>query len=438
MVAETETKPGVAPEGYLPRIVDAQIERYLRLFGAVEVSGTKWCGKTWSSLAHGKSVTYVDRGENLRICRADPGYALVGEAPHVIDEWQRVPALWDTVRHAVDEAPGRKGQWLLTGSSTPRTDETPHSGAGRIGKIRMHPMTLQESGDSTGKSSLSALFEGRFEASQCPSDIRALAGLCCRGGWPGAMGLEPDDAQIVVGEYVEAVLTQSIPQLGGSQELARRLALSLARNVGQAATIQTLAKDVYALGDGERPSDAQQREVSRLLGLMSRVFLVDEVPGWVPATRSPKRVRVKPKRYFADPSIAVSVLGLSPQTLLQDWQTFGLVFENLCMRDLDVYARALPQVGGQPLRYYHDDSGLEADAIIECRDGSWGAFELKLSQEKVDAAAGNLLRLDRKVCSNQAAKARPASFLAVLIGVGEAAYRRSDGVYVIPLRTLGA
>lgn len=437
-MADQTARTGIAPEGYLPRIVDAQIERYLRLFGAVEVSGTKWCGKTWSSLAHGRSVTYVDRGDNLQICRADPGYALAGETPHVIDEWQRVPALWDTVRHAVDEASGRKGQWLLTGSSTPRTDETAHSGAGRIGRIRMHPMTLQESGDSTGKASLSKLFEGEFEPGQCPTGILGLADLCCRGGWPGAIGFGPDDSQVVVGEYVEAVLAQSIPQLGGSPELARRLALSLARNLGQAASLRTLARDVYALGDGTPASDAQQREVSQLLGLMTRVFLVDEVPGWVPATRSPRRVRVKPKRYFADPSIAVSVLGLSPQTLLADWQTFGLVFENLCMRDLDVYARALPQAGGQPVRYYRDDSGLEVDAVIERRDGSWGAFEIKLSQEKVDEAAGNLLRLDAKVRGDQPARARPASFLAVLVGVGEAAYRRSDGVYVIPVRSLGA
>lgn len=432
------TQDHITPEGYLPRIVDTQIEQYLRLFGAVEVSGTKWCGKTWSSLAHGRSVTYVDRGDNLQVCRADPSFALVGETPHVIDEWQRVPALWDTVRHAVDESSGRKGLWLLTGSSTPSTDETAHSGAGRIGRIRMHPMTLLESGDSTGATSLAALFDGKFEPSQCSTGIRELADLCCRGGWPGAINLGPDDAQVVVGEYVDAVLEQSITRLGGNPELARRLAISLARNLGQAASLQTLARDVYALANDELATDAQQREVSRLLGLMSCVFLVDEVSGWVPAARSPKRVRVKPKRYFADPSIAVSILGLSSQGLLSDWQTFGLVFENLCMRDLDVYARALPQVSGQPVRYYRDDSNLEVDAIIERRDGSWGAFEIKLSQEKVDAAAASLLRLEAKVCGNESARTHPASFLAVLVGVGEIAYRRPDGVYVIPICSLGA
>ena len=427
----------IAPEAYRPRIIDAQIDRYLKLFGAVEISGPKWCGKTWSSLAHAQSVTYVDRGANLQICQADPGYALVGDAPHVIDEWQRVPAIWDTVRHAVDDAGGKKGLWLLTGSSTPHRGETAHSGAGRIGRVRMHPMTLQESGDSIAAVSLSGLFGGEFRPSQCPDGIQGLADLCCRGGWPDGIALTPEDAQVVVNEYLTAVFSQSILQLGGSEEIARRLCLSIARNLGQATTLATSAKDVYALGAGERMTDAQGREISRHLALLSDIYLVDEVPGWVPASRSPLRVRQKPKRYFADPSIGATLLGLSPQALLQDWQTFGLVFENLCVRDLDVYARSLPGASAHPVRYYRDDSGLEADAVVERTDGSWGAFEIKLSQEKVDQAAAQLLRLETKLTKNSPARTRRASFLAVLTGMGEAAYRRADGVYVVPIRSLG-
>ena len=426
-----------APQGYCPRIADAQIERYLRLFGAVEVSGTKWCGKTWTSLAHANSVTYVDRGANLQICAADPGYALVGEPPHVIDEWQRVPALWDATRHAVDEAAGEKGRWILTGSSTPHKAEVAHSGAGRVGRVRMHPMTLQETGESTGRTSLEALFRGEFEPSQCPDGVMGLADACCRGGWPEEVRQNPEDAQDVVREYLDAILAQSVPSLGGQEDFARRMCLSLARNVGQSVTLETYAKDVFGLAAGARSTDAQTREVSRCLAILNSVFLVDEVPGWVPASRSPLRVRQKPKRYFADPSVGAAALGLSPQALLQDWQTFGLVFENLCMRDLDVYARAMKLVAAQPVRYYRDDSGLEADAIIERRDGTWAALEIKLSQDKVDRAAARLIRLNAKVAGNGVAQMREASFLAVLTGMGEAAYRRADGVYVIPVRSLG-
>lgn len=423
---------------YQPRIVDEQIAKYLTLFGAVEVSGTKWCGKTWSSLAHAASVTYVDRGANLQISSADPGYPLAGDRPHVIDEWQRVPAIWDTVRHASDELAGEKGAWILTGSSTPSTSETAHSGAGRIGRIRMHPMTLAETGESVAKVSLAALFEGEFTPCQCPNGIDSLVRMVVRGGWPEERLREASDAQIVVRDYLEALFEQSVPRLGGNEGVARRLALSLARNLGQSAKVNTFACDVYAHESAGEVSDSERKETASHLDILRRIFLIDEVPGWVPASRSPKRMRVKPKRYFADPSLPVALLGLSPEALLQDWQTFGLVFENLVMRDLDVYARALDYTVTHPLRYYHDDSGLEADAIIERADGRWAAIEIKVGLGKVDEAAGNLKRLRDKVCANEKAKVIEPSFMAVVTGMGEAAYRRSDGVYVIPIRALGA
>lgn len=429
---------GARPVAYQPRIVDAQIAKYLTLFGAVEVSGTKWCGKTWSSLAHAASVTYVDRGANLQISSADPSYPLAGDRPHVIDEWQRVPAIWDTVRHASDELAGEKGAWILTGSSTPNTDETTHSGAGRIGRIRMHPMTLAETGESVAKVSLAALFEGEFAPCQCPNGIDSLARMAVRGGWPEERLQEADDAQIVIRDYLEALFVQSVPRLGGSESTARRLALSLARNLGQSAKSSTLACDVYAHESASGVSETERKEVAAHLDIFRRIFLVDEVPGWVPASRSPKRMRIKPKRYFADPSLPAALLGLSSEALLQDWQTFGLVFENLVMRDLDVYARALDYAVTHPLRYYHDDSGLEADAVIERADGRWGAIEIKVSLDKVDEAAEGLKRLRDKVCANEKANVAEPSFLAVVTGMGEAAYRRSDGIYVIPIRALGA
>lgn len=428
----------IKPASYAPRIVDAQIEKYLTLFGAIEIAGTKWCGKTWSSLAHGKSVTYVDRGSNLQIATADPSYPLSGARPHIVDEWQRVPAIWDTVRHAVDDLGGEKGAWVLTGSSTPNKDETSHSGAGRIGRIRMRPMTLAETGESTSTVSLADLFQGRFKPCQCPNGIDGLVLASVRGGWPEERSQSAPDAQIVVRDYLEAIFEQSVPRLGGSAFTARRLALSLARNLGQSAKMETLARDVFALGPDDKVSESNRRGVSTHLDILRRVFLVDEVPGWVPASRSPKRMRVAPKRYFADPSIAVALLGLSPEALLQDWQTFGLVFENLVMRDLDVYARALDYATSNPVRYYRDDSGLEADAIIERANGSWGAVEIKVGLDKVDAGAASLLRLQRKVCGNGKAQMQEPAFLAVVTGMGEAAYRRPDGVYVIPIRALGA
>jgi uncharacterized protein len=431
---------GIVKGDYTPRLADALVKRYLSLFGAVEVSGTKWCGKTWTSLAHAKSVTYVDKGANLQLASADPSYALAGDAPHVIDEWQRVPAIWDTVRHAVDESAGRKGLWLLTGSSAPRRDETAHSGAGRIGRVRMHPMTLFESGESSGAVSLHALFGDDFKPAPAPAamSIEQLAECICRGGWPELVGTRSEDAQAVLGEYLQALYSQSIPALGGNEVIAQRLCGSLARNLSQAATVRTLARDVYAKEEEDNPSDRELREVSAHVGYFTRSYLVDEVPGWVPAARSPKRMRTNPKRYFADPSLAVARLGLSKAALMQDWQTFGLAFENLCMRDLTVYASVLPGVSGRPVRYYRDDSGLEVDAIVERTDGSWGAFEVKLSAIKADEGAKTLLRLAKKLGKDPQARTKPPSFLAVVVGMGEMAYRRPDGVYVIPVATLGA
>ena len=426
------------PDGYRPRLVDAQIERYLRVFGAVEVGGTRWCGKTWSSLAHANSVTYVDRGSNLEITRADPGYALEGDRPHVVDEWQRVPEVWDVVRHRVDESGGKKGSWILTGSSTPAGDETAHSGAGRIGRIRMHPMTLVESGESRGGVSLSGLFGGAFEPCEASESIADLARLCTRGGWPELIDAETDDAQVVIHEYLSAIFLQSIPRMGGDPLLAERLAQSIARNLGQAPTLSTLARDVYALEDDRVPTNDEQQVVSRHINLLVRSYLVDSVPGWVPPSRSPKRMRTKPKRYFADPSLAVSLLGLSASSLMRDWQTFGLVFENLCMRDLDVLSRTLPNAGAQPLCYYHDDSNLEVDAIIERADHSWAAIEVKLSPDKVDEAVNSLERMRAKLMKDKKARTSEPAFLAVITGTGERAYQRPDGIYVIPIRTLGA
>lgn len=429
-------QPFEKPQGYLPRAVDAQIERYLNVFGAVEIAGTKWCGKTWAALEHGKSVSYVD--ESLDLAEADPSIMLLGDRPHVIDEWQRVPAIWDAVRHEVDRKRATRGAFLLTGSSTPSLDGQngpAHSGAGRIGRVRMHPMSLSESGDSSKAVSLSALFKGEFESCRIEKDTLDLVRLACRGGWPEAVDRDVEAAQLLSREYLRAAFGVSFPAIGLDGDLARRMAASLARNLGQSTTYKTIAGDMF--GAEERPADLiSEDKVRAYLHAFKSMYLVEEVPGWAPPARDKKRFTVKPKRYFADPSLACALLGASPEAFLLDWQTFGLVFENLCIRDLLVYARTLEVLDDAPVRYYRDDSGLEADAIVQLADGRWAAFEFKVSEDKVEAGVENLKRLRKKLNSNARAQTRSPEFMAVITGNGEYARQVEEGVYVVPLRAL--
>lgn len=426
------------PEGYMPRVADAQIERYLKTFGAVEIAGTKWCGKTWSALMQGASVSYVD--ENLDLARADPSMMLIGDRPHVIDEWQRVPAIWDCVRHEVDRARGTRGAFILTGSSTPATrqgEQGPaHSGAGRIGRVRMSPMSLFESGESTGQVSLEGLFAGEFTPCVAERDTVGLVEAACRGGWPEAVDMEVDAAQLIAREYVTAALGVSIPALGLDPDIARRLASSLARNLGQAATYKTIINDMF--GAEENPlSVIDEGRVHAYLDALKGMYIVEEVPGWAPPARDRKRFATKPKRYLADPSLACALLGMSPAALLADWQTFGLVFENMAVRDLSVYARALDLLDDVPVRYYRDDSGVEADAIVQLADGRWAAFEFKVSEDKVEKGVASLERMRRKVCENPRSQTRPPEFMAVIAGVGEYAREVAEGIVAVPIRLLG-
>lgn len=425
----------LTPDGYESRIIDAKIERYLRVFGAVEITGTKWCGKTWTALNHAQSVSYVD--ELFALAQDDPSAVLLGDRPHVVDEWQLVPGIWDVVRHQIDRERGLRGGWILTGSSTPRgTSKAPnHSGAGRIGRVRMRPMSLSESGDSSNKVSLASLFEGSFSPAQIETSAEQIVRLACRGGWPEAIDMEPEDAQLVARDYLRLFRTESVPQLGKDPETMRRLLFSLARNLGQACTYGTLASDMADQSAGEAPANST---VSSYLTVMRNSYLLDEVPGWAPAARSKKRLQTKPKRYLTDPSLAVAQLGMSAESLLADWQTFGLIFENLCMRDLSVYAGALDLCGDEPLRYYRDDSGLETDAIIELVDGRWAALEIKVSDAKTPDAVASLKSLRAKLCENGAARIRPPEFMAVVTGVSHFARRIEEGIYEIPITALTA
>ena len=423
--------------GYLPRIADAQLADHLRLFGAVEIAGTKWCGKTWTALKHGSSITYVD--EDRELIRADPKLALIGEAPHVIDEWQLVPSLWDKVRHEVDKSRGLRGGWVLTGSSTPIVrsgeDAPQHSGAGRIGRVRMWPMSLFESGDSTGSISLKGLFDGEFQPNKVETSAAELVALICRGGWPEAIDMASSDALRIAQEYLYLVLEDSIAKHGKDPNIGRRTIMSLARNLGQATTYKTLKKDMFGSED-EPDQFITDKTLASYIDLFRSLYLIEEVRGWVPQTRSPKRFAIKPKRYFADPSLPIAMLHLNEASLLKDHQTLGLAFENLCVRDLSVYALALGADRMNPLRYYHDTAGLEVDIIIELADGRWAAIEVKLGEDRVPEAVASLKRLRGKVSENPLARSTPPAFMAVLTGLGTYAHECEEGIYAIPIRCL--
>ena len=297
-------------------------------------------------------------------------------------------------------------------------------------------MSLFESGESTGQVSLEGLFAGEFTPCVAERDTLGLVKAACRGGWPEAVDMEVDAAQLIAREYVTAALGVSIPALGLDPDIARRLASSLARNLGQAATYKTIINDMF--GAEENPlSVIDEGRVRAYLDALKGMYIVEEVPGWAPPARDRKRFATKPKRYLADPSLACALLGMSPAALLADWQTFGLVFENMVVRDLSVYARALDLLDDVPVRYYRDDSGVEADAIVQLADGRWAAFEFKVSEDKVEKGVASLERMRRKVCENPRSQTRPPEFMAVITGVGEYAREVAEGIVVVPLRFLG-
>ena len=422
------------PRGYMPRIVDGQLSHMLETFGAVEVAGTMWCGKTWTSLAYGESVTRIGLAGPRTTAEADPSMALLGARPHVIDEWQDVPAIWDEVRAAVDASGNAPGSFVLTGSSEPRKDRVHHSGAGRIAKLRMRTMTLSELGISSGAVSLAGLFEGRFEPQLVQQPLLPLAHVVCKGGWPALAGRDVGSAEYL-DAYFDALFGVSIPRKGLSGLESRRVALSLARNLGTAAKLATIATDAHL---GEADSKSAANKAAAHIAALEELYVVEQVTGWDAPIRSKTRLRTKPKRYFADPSLAASLLQVTPERLLQDGQLFGLLFESLCMHDLSVYASALEGAQADPVHYYRDSDGLEVDAVIELRDGRWAAFEVKLGENQVESAAASLNRLARKVAANPAARNPAPEFLAVVVGAGEyARFDRELGVYVLPITCLG-
>ncbi|GAB2503383.1 hypothetical protein CATRI_00490 [Corynebacterium atrinae] len=415
---------------YVPRILDGLLERYLAVMGAVLIEGPKASGKTATALQHAASTVRLDRDPNAQTTASVlPQQTLKGDVPRLIDEWQVVPDLWNAIRHEVDDRAPRKGQFILTGSSVPNDDVNRHSGAGRIATLQMRPMTLFESGHSTGKASLSELFAGEFAAA-AGSDLD-LIGVLERmviGGWPGLLGINVEDAVLVNGAYLDQVCEVDVALVSGRSRdpfMVRRMLASLARNVATEASFQQIASDT---GGAEGPLDRET--VSVYHSALRRLSLVEDLPAWNTHLRSKAQLRKTPKRLFVDPSLAVAALGAGVQKLLGDLNYTGFLFESLVIRDLRVYAQAL---GGQVF-HYRDSNGLEVDAIVELRDGRWAAFEVKMgTEDSIELAARSLHRFAETV---DTAKVGSPVVLAVIVPTG-IAYRRPDNILVIPLTAFG-
>ncbi|MGN0038915.1 MAG: ATP-binding protein [Coriobacteriales bacterium] len=425
----------LSPSGYRPRLIEERLDALLASFGCVEITGPKWCGKTWTAMTRAASMTRLDDPSQRAAAELDPSLALVGDTPHLVDEWQEVPEVWDAARRFVDSSGNKRGSLLLTGSTSLAKDERSkvrHSGTGRIARLSMRPMALCELGESSAQVSLRALLEGE----PCPpaasaTGLEDVARWCCRGGWPANLGLSDVAAAETALQYIQSVLDVNVIDERRSPTTALALLRALALNESQAVTYKTLAKD---MGGGGSEPDADT--LAAYIELFSRLKLTEDLLGWEPPMRSKARVRVKPKRFFCDPSLAAALLGATPQRLLCDAQTLGMLFENLVLRDLRVFLSTYAGLGNGVF-YYRDEAGLEVDVIIEYA-GRWAAIEVKLSDSKADDGAKSLLALRRKLLANPAARNAEPAFLAVVVGRGSMAYMRNDGVMVIPAATLTA
>lgn len=419
---------------YKKRIADEVIRKKLRGKGAVLVEGPKWCGKTTTSEELSSSVLYMSRPDamkqNLMLVDINPSLLLAGDVPRLIDEWQIAPKLWDAVRYEVDHR-NEEGQFILTGSTVPADSEAiQHTGTGRFAWVLMRPMSLFESGESNGMVSLAELFQTPEQIAGINSlDLARMAFLVCRGGWPRATFLEDDIALEQVYDYYDAIVNQDISRVDGVKRNAERvktLMRSYARNQGAQVTNATLKADMMANDAGTLDSDTVMSYVNAL----KKIFVVEDMPAWNPNLRSKTAIRTSDTRYYIDPSIAVAALGLGPQDLMDDLETFGLLFETMCIRDLRVFTDAL----GGTVYHYRDKTGLECDAVVHLRNGSFGLIEIKLGGDAaIEHGVDTLKTLAVKIDTD---KMKKPAFLMVLIAVGDYAYRREDGVYVVPIGCL--
>ena len=417
---------------YKPRIIDKTVAKYLSTFGAVCIEGPKWCGKTWTSSHHSNSEFLIgdpaNNFQNRKLAEMSPSLVLEGETPRLLDEWQEVPPIWDAVRYTVDRR-AEKGQFILTGSSTPKRKGVLHSGAGRIGKLRMRTMSLYESGESSGAVSLEDLCNGKLTPALTGEvDLRDLANYTVRGGWPGNLNVAQEDASLLPQSYLDAILDDDSQRIDDKKYDVAKMRLllhSLARNESTTATKKKLLNDIREFDDETIDADT----VTTYLDVFDRLFLLDNQPPFSTNIRSSVRAKQAEKRHFCDPALACALLKATPDRLIGDLETFGFLFEALVERDLKIYAESF----GANLFHYQDYNNKEIDAVIELEDGRWCAFEIKLGANQIDRAAAELVALRNSI--EQEGGISP-SVLCVICGLSDAAYVRPDGVFVVPITAL--
>ena len=419
---------------YKQRIADSILEVKVLGKGAVLIEGPKWCGKTTTAKQLAKSV--LDLGDSAVLKQSSglieisPKTLLDGDTPRLIDEWQALPPIWDSIRSEVDRR-GEPSQFILTGSSVlPEADETVHSGTGRFATIKMRPMSLYESGESTGTVSLKDLFEGKsIEVQQNELDVEEIAFLTCRGGWPWATIISKKVALDQAFDYVDSVIQrdiQRVDKVKRSAERAKLLLRSYARNISQQVSYGTIKKDMLS----NDASTLDEDTVADYIKALKKLFVIEDLAAWNPNIRSKAAIRTSDTRHFVDPSIGTAILGLGPKDLINDLKSFGFFFEDMVVRDLRVYAEALD---GE-LYHYRDSSGLECDTVLHRRNGSYALMEVKLGGEQnIEDGAKSMLALAENIDTG---KMPAPSFMAVIVGVGQYAYQRKDGVYVIPIGCL--
>ncbi len=421
-------------ENYRKRIIDKKIEHYLKLFGAISIEGPKYCGKTWAGRYHSNSEillhkTTGETSNNVELAKISPSIILEGKKPKLIDEWQEATNLWDEIRIDVDKT-GLKGQYILTGSSTPNRKGIAHSGAGRYGKIHLRTMSLFESGDSTGNISLEDICNNKFKDTATGEvDLRTLAKLIIRGGWPANLNYSAKDSSDAIEEYINIIIEDDLYRLDGinrDKHKVKLLLKSLARNESTTVSNRTLKNDINEKDNEDIDIDT----LASYLNALDKLFLLDNDEPFSTNIRSSVRVKQSEKRHFADPSIACALLNIKEENkLINDLETFGFLFEAMVERDLKIYADSF----NAKCYHYQDYQEKEIDSIIELENGQWCAFEIKLGANQIEKAAENLLNLKKQI---ETENGKAPSVLCVICGLSNAAYKRPDGVYVIPITAL--
>ncbi|MBQ8305829.1 MAG: ATP-binding protein [Blautia sp.] len=421
-------------KNYRNRVVDSILQDKLEGKGAVLIEGPKWCGKTTTAEQIARSVLYMDDPQaieqNISMVSMNPKRLLQGDTPRLIDEWQIAPKLWDAIRFEVDHRDDM-GQFVLTGSAVPPdTKEIMHSGTGRFSWLMMRPMSLFESGESTGDVSLSKLFAGQAEIDGAAElDLEQIAFLICRGGWPRSVDMRERIALNQAVDYYDAVVHSDINRADGVEknpERVKRLMRSLARNQGQQIANTALVADITA-NDG---TPINQETVASYVTALKKIFVVEDMPAWNPNLRSKTAIRTSDTRYFVDASIATAALGIGPNDLLDDLKTMGFLFETMCVRDLRVYAEAL----GGNVYHFRNKAGLECDAVVHLRNGSYGLIEIKLGGDKlINEGVETLTSLAGLI---DTARMKAPAFRMILTANGKYAYRRQDGILIVPIGCL--